>query len=157
MVDDYIIGPYMLPDRLDGHAYLVFLRDVLPDLMRDVPQEITHNMIYQLDGAPAHFARACRIYLDQTYIGQWIGRGGPFPWPARSPDLTPLDFCIWGHVKDLVYETPVENQEELVARIILAFDDLKAKPGISKNIRRNMRKRCNLCIEQGGRQFQQFL
>ena len=22
----------------------------------------------------------------------WIGRGGPIPWPPRSPDLSPLDF-----------------------------------------------------------------
>lgn len=24
-------------------------------------------------------------------------------WPPRSPDLTPLDFNVWGYVKDSVY------------------------------------------------------
>jgi len=24
-------------------------------------------------------------------------------WPSRSPDLTPRDSLLWGHVKDVVY------------------------------------------------------
>ena len=57
------------------------------------------------------------IMLDnnRTFPGKWIGRGGPVPWPARSPDLTPLDFFLWGHAKSLVLETPVETAEELLA------------------------------------------
>ncbi|GBL73687.1 hypothetical protein AVEN_230681-1 [Araneus ventricosus] len=37
------------------------------------------------------------------YPGRWIGRGGPVLWPPRSPDLTSLDFFLWGHLKELVY------------------------------------------------------
>jgi hypothetical protein len=29
------------------------------------------------------------------------------PWPPRSPDLTPCDFCLWGFVKDSVYVPPL--------------------------------------------------
>jgi hypothetical protein len=29
------------------------------------------------------------------------------PWPARSPDLTPCDFLLWGYVKDHVYVPPL--------------------------------------------------
>nr|CAI5833004.1 unnamed protein product [Callosobruchus analis] len=36
--------------------------------------------------------------------GQWIGRRGPIEFPPRSPDLTPLDFFLWGTVKDEVYK-----------------------------------------------------
>ena len=46
------------------------------------------------DGAPAHFARAPREVLDRWFPGRWIGRGGAVRWPARSPDLTPLDFYL---------------------------------------------------------------
>ncbi|KAJ8866767.1 hypothetical protein PR048_032628 [Dryococelus australis] len=41
---------------------------------------------------------------------QWIGRGGPITWPARSPDLTPLDYFVWGHVEGMIYDTPVESR-----------------------------------------------
>ena len=33
-----------------------------------------------------------------------ISRRTPIPWPARSPDLTPLDFVLCGYLKDRVYE-----------------------------------------------------
>ena len=51
-------------------------------------------MWYQHDGAPAHFSIAARQVLNDKYPNRWIGRGGPVPWPPRSPDLTPLDFFL---------------------------------------------------------------
>ncbi|EFN79901.1 hypothetical protein EAI_14953, partial [Harpegnathos saltator] len=45
------------------------------------------RMCFMHDGAPAHFSRIAREYLNNNYINRWIGRGGPIAWPARSPDL----------------------------------------------------------------------
>jgi hypothetical protein len=42
------------------------------------------------------------------------------PLATNITDLIPLDFFLWGHIKSLVYETPVETQEELIARILAA-------------------------------------
>ena len=44
---------------------------------------------------------------------KWIGRFGPVPWPAKFPDLTPLAFYLWGHMKSLIYETPVESENKI--------------------------------------------
>ncbi|EZA51886.1 hypothetical protein X777_09189, partial [Ooceraea biroi] len=33
-----------------------------------------------------------RNILNESFPDRWIGRGGRISWPARSPDLTPLDF-----------------------------------------------------------------
>jgi hypothetical protein len=42
-------------------------------------------------------------------------------WPPRSPDLTPLDFSVWGYVKDKVFVQPLPaSLEELRARIAAA-------------------------------------
>ena len=40
-----------------------------------------------------HFnvGRDVTTFLDETFPGRWVGRGGPTAWPPRSPDLTPLD------------------------------------------------------------------
>ena len=48
----------------------------------------------------------------------WIGRGGTIAWPPRSPELTPLEFTVWGYVngKVLVAALPA-SLEELRARI----------------------------------------
>jgi len=52
-----------------------------------------HEEIYfQQDGAPPHYHRDVRAYLDATYPNTWIGRRGSVEFPARSPDLTPMDF-----------------------------------------------------------------
>ena len=42
-----------------------------------------------------------------------------FLWPPRSPDLTPLDFFIWGFVKCKVYKGPLPGTaDELKDRIL---------------------------------------
>jgi len=66
----------------------------------------------------------CNIwFLDATFPHRWIGRDGPTPWPPRSPDITPppLDFFLWGYVKDKVFWTPVPDITNLKARITDAF------------------------------------
>lgn len=37
------------------------------------------------------------------FAGGVISRNADFNWPQRSCDLRPLDFFIWGYVKDNVY------------------------------------------------------
>ncbi|KAJ8882818.1 hypothetical protein PR048_014632 [Dryococelus australis] len=59
-------------------------------------------------------------------------------WPARSPDLTPLDYFLWGHMKDVIYETPVESEEDLLAQIMAAAD--LGLPGIGDRVYQNMRE-----------------
>jgi hypothetical protein len=44
------------------------------------------------------------------------------PWPMRSPDITPLDFFLWGYVKVIVYRTPVTSLNELKLRIVAAIE-----------------------------------
>jgi hypothetical protein len=36
----------------------------------------------------------------------------------KSPELTPVDFCLWGWMKSEVYKEEVSTRDELVARIM---------------------------------------
>jgi len=80
---------------------------------------------FQQDGAPPHWGSHVRRFLDATFPNRWIGRDGPIPWPPWSPDITPhpppLDFFLWGHVKDKVFSTPVPDITNFKARITDAF------------------------------------
>lgn len=67
-----------------------------------------------------------RAYLDSEFGDKWIGRGGPVNWPARSPDLTPLDFYLWAELKRLVYTEEARSVNDLRQRIIDAFTILKS-------------------------------
>ena len=74
-------------------------------------------MWFMHDGGPPHFLHIVRRHLTQAFNEQWIGQEGPVVWPARSLDLNPLDFWLWGHLKTLVYSTPVNDINTLQDRI----------------------------------------
>ncbi|CAL1265239.1 unnamed protein product, partial [Larinioides sclopetarius] len=76
----------------------------------------------QNDGAPPHFSLSVRKALNGKYPDSWIGRDGPIPWPARSPDLTPLDFFFWGYIKNIVYSERIADISHLKRRIIAAIE-----------------------------------
>jgi hypothetical protein len=59
-----------------------------------------------------------------------IGRGGPIPWPARSPDLTPPDFFLWGAIKERVFRerpTAGDNMRERLTAAFREFNDLNVQ------------------------------
>ena len=90
---------------------IIFIRDILPQMLENVPLQARERLWFQHDGAPAHFALDVREYLNNVFPICWIGRGVLVQWPPRSPDLTPMDFFIWREMKCLVYETPVDTPE----------------------------------------------
>lgn len=152
-----LIGPYILPNRLNSPTYLVFLRDILPELLEQIPLNQRRQMWFQHDGAPAHYGNIVQEFLNQTFEQRWIGRGGPTRWPPRSPDLTPIDFFLWGTMKQLVYSTPVQNEMDLVARIVEAAERIRENNPVFEAIRRSMINRFRLCNRVEGRNFEQLL
>jgi hypothetical protein len=109
------------------------------------------------EGTPAHFSRAVRDVLSNTYHDRWIGRGGPTAWPPRSPDLNILDFYLWGHLKTLVYAAPVDNEEALHRRIMDACQTIRNCPGIFVGMRRPVMGHIEWCIESRGGHFEHLL
>ncbi|KAJ4429330.1 hypothetical protein ANN_26334 [Periplaneta americana] len=73
-----------------------------PPLNLDAPFEAYFKKIH-------FFIRGNKKKSDGSRSGRWIGRGGPVAWPAQSPDLTPLDFFLWGCMKEKVYQTEVAS------------------------------------------------
>ncbi|GFV14369.1 uncharacterized protein TNCV_808011 [Trichonephila clavipes] len=83
ILGDHLIGPYILHDRLTGPRYLIFLEQVLPELLDSahVTAATRTSMWFQQHGVPAHFSISVRNHLDATCGERWIGRGGPVHWP----------------------------------------------------------------------------
>jgi hypothetical protein len=79
--------------------------------------ETKSETLAEQDGAPSHWGTIARDCLDATFPNRWLGRDGPLAWPPRSPDITPLDFFLWGYVKDKVYVTKVTGVEDMKTRI----------------------------------------
>src|SRR5678815_4633570 len=148
---------FELPPRLNGIIYLNFLKHELRTLFDDVPLHLHQNMWFMHVGTPAHFSAAVREHLNETFPNQWIGRGGPVTWPARSADLNPLDYYLWGHLKTLVYSSKIDTVEDLRLRIMSGIETIKQTPGIFERVRQSMRRRLDACIGNNGGHFQHHL
>lgn len=154
MVGRHIVGPYILPARMNGPNYLIFLQEVLPGLLEDLPLDVWNRLWYQQDGAPAHYYLPARRHLDATFPGRWVGRGGPRAWPARSPDYSKIDFCYWGWMNHLVYDgTEIGSEEELIARIAAAAGEISDNEDKILSSCDDFVQRCHLALRddvQGG-------
>jgi hypothetical protein len=75
---------------------------------------------------------------------------------SLSPNK-PLDFFLWGYMQGMVYETPVETQHDLAARIAVAAATIREMPGIIQRIQHNISRRCRICNKVSGRHFEQLL
>lgn len=149
-----LIGPHYLPDKLDGPKYLSFLQNDIPGLLEEAGLlDLERPLIFQQDGCPAHWTRNVRDYLSDCFPERWIGRDGPWPWPPRSPDLTPMDFFVWGRAKELVYTTEIRTKDELVQRINDAFTTMKEEMML-KVTTTTVRNRARACIRNGGSHFE---
>ena len=97
-----------------------------------------------------------RGFLNAKFPDRWIGRDGPIHWAARSPDLTPLDFFLWGHVKSQVYRpnvsySTVEDLKTEIRRIIQEIGK-----DVLTRVVESVPERYRRCVENGGRHVEQF-
>ncbi|GBM00330.1 hypothetical protein AVEN_32668-1 [Araneus ventricosus] len=105
MFNDRLIGPVFYEGKLSGQGYLELLQVVITDFLENLPLHQLRNLWFQCDGAPPHKISNFKQYLMETFQNQVIGIGGFVEWPPRSPDLTRLDFFLWGHIKGQTYAT----------------------------------------------------
>ena len=57
----------------------------------------------------------CVLRIGSSH--HWLGRRGPLEWPARSRDLTPCDFFLWGLAKEEIYRRRPQTLPDLENKI----------------------------------------
>ena len=75
------------------------------------------RLYFQYDGAAPHYAIIVGEWIDKKFSGRWIGRHWPFDCPARSFDLIPCNFFLWGYLKNIVFSEPCTSMIQLHNRI----------------------------------------
>lgn len=155
LLGERLVGPFFIDGNLNQERYHQLLAEDIENFLDELPLAELNRVYFQQDGAPPHNARINVNWLNAKFGGRWIGTNGPVRWPARSPDLTPLDFWFWGYLKDRVYLTRPENEEILRQRIINACREIP--PNLILNATNGVTRRCQLCVQQGGGQFEQYL
>lgn len=157
ILGDNIVGPFVINGNLNGERYLQMLQENIIPAVRNLNVNFA-EIWFQQDGCPAHNSRPVLEFLRATFPERLICTGGTIPWPARSPDLTPLDFFLWGHLTQLIYRYPHErpaNLDELRAKI---FDFTNSiTPDVLSNVRTEFYDRLGYCEAQQGGLFEHLI
>jgi hypothetical protein len=147
-----VIGPYFFNDTVNGDRYREMITNFfLPKLgSMDVA-----DMWFQQDGAPCHTAAETINLLRAKFPGRVISRNGDIRWPARSCDLTPLDFFLWGFLKSKVYSTHPTTIEELKNNIISEINEIR--PDLLKKIIENWVSRIRMLKDSNGQHLKDII
>src|SRR6202042_2119501 len=80
---------------------------------------------------------------------------GPIEWPARSPDLTPMDFLLWVYLKSKVYKDKPQNLEDLKFKI--RYEIRHINENTINNVLEGFLRRLAYCQEANGWHFQHLI
>ena len=101
-----IIGPFFFENEqgesvtVNGDRYRVMMNEFL---FTKIEEEDIGNIWFQQDGATCYTAEATLDVLRPVFEDSIISRRADVVWPPRSWDLTPLNYYLWGAVKDKCY------------------------------------------------------
>ncbi|GBM10245.1 hypothetical protein AVEN_177507-2-1, partial [Araneus ventricosus] len=118
----------------------------------DLLLSVLRNVWFQHDGASPHKVSSVQQYIRDTFQQQVIGYGGCVEWPPHSPDLNPLDFFLWGCIKQRVYATPPPTLQELRNRITDACASVS--PAMLYIGQLEVQSRVQMCIVAEGHHFE---
>ena len=91
-------------------------------------------------------------FLNERLPNRWIGRRGFVEYPPRSPNLTPLDFFLWGYLKDKVYALKPTIIAEL--RATTESECMQIPRELLHDVCYSITSRYRRCLDQNGHQFE---
>lgn len=140
---------------LTGARYVQLLAPVLENLLENLPLNYYRRIHFQHDGASPHNFHDSATMLGRLFDNRWIGTNAHIPWPPRSPDLTPLDFFLWGYVKDKAYKQQYQSVVELENKIRDIINNIPARSILK--VTGSVIRRAQKCIDQQGHTFEHLL
>ena len=146
-----IIAPFFRNGTVTGESYLNLLQEFVGPQFSEMFGD-DDEIYFQQDGAPPHYHRDVRAHLDAAFPDTWIGRRGSIEYPARSPDLTPMDFILWGYFKDKVYRTKPRTIDALKLEIERRCRDIPKD--LFRDVCESLGANYQCCLDNNGHQFE---
>ena len=124
-------------------------------LFTQIEEEDIGNIWFQEDGPTCHTAETTLEVLWPVFEDRIISRRADVVWPIRSCDLTPLDYYLWGAVKDKCYadkpetiDTLKDNIREVIGEIHMQTID---------NVLKNWTDRVRHCMASRGNHLNEII
>lgn len=148
-----IIGPYFFENEhgravtVTSERYVAMIEDFFTPELQNFPSFNTRTW-FQQDGATAHTSNTAMPVVRQLFPNKVISRRGDIPWPPRSPDLSPMDFFLWGYLKSQVYESNPRSIDELKENIRREMSSISERT--CRAVIENFSRRLQVCQERNG-------
>lgn len=142
-----IVGPIFFEGIINSEVYARIIQDFVALLEPD-----ERYCWFQQDGARCHTSNETMAYLKTFFDDRLISKG---LWPPRSPDLTPLDFYLWGYLKEKIFRFPPVSIEGLKSRIESEIHAINQTT--LKKVFRSLMRRALTCKHQMGGHIQHLL
>lgn len=131
--------------RIPGTLTALRYRDILENIMLPSVRAIFNdNFVYQQDNSPIHTANIIRTWCNENHVDV-------LPWPAKSPDLNPIE-NVWAYMVKRIYHTRnirPANTEELWQEIQNAWEAVRQNYDM-RSLIGSMRKRLQHTIAAHG-------
>lgn len=153
-----IIGPFFFEDEegntvtVTSERYVKVMAKFWAAFQRARSGELDWFM---QDGAPPHTANITMNWLRDHFGRRVISKKSEHPWAPHSPDLNPLDFYLWGHLKSLVYRQRYDNIVDLKEGIRAASRSVRHEH--CQRAIENFKKRVTKCLNVKGRHIEHLL
>lgn len=151
-----IIGPIFIEGNVTAEKYKRILEDnFLPEIRR---LRRVRGYWFQQDGARPHRTAEVFDSLIDTFGNRIIGLDierhteGGIEWPPYSPDITPLDYFLWGYLKDRVFSTAPDTIDELKLAIKREVEGIRSE--VLKRVIDSFQARLHHLITTGGGNFE---
>ena len=144
----------ILETTLNSDVYMDMLKKhVIPFLEKN---KVLDKIIFQQDGATPHTSERVLEFLKDSFKAGIISNKSEIQWPPSSPDLSPLDFFLWGYLRDLVYSSPKpKTLPELKEKLINCYESIPKS--MFRNAIHSVSKRVKLCLDADGKHFENYV
>lgn len=133
-----------LPSRANSANYVEVLEETMLPTVRNVyPEEQLPIISFVQDNCPIHRSRIVREWFSQHDNNIKV-----IPWPARSPDLNPIE-NLWDVIVQRWDKQNERTPETLEAHCLKIWDSIRGSD-LCRNLVGSMRSRLQAVIEQGG-------
>ena len=134
-------------ERINGVYYCTkILKKFIPKMRKMCP-----NFIFHQDGARAHTSAYSLSFIRQR-VPEFLE---PEMWPPHSPDLNPLDYCLWSYVETAIHKhRNVDDFEQLKREIVRAWNAIPQE--VVDNTIDAFRKRLRRCIKVNGGHIEHY-
>ena len=138
------LTPLVILDKTSVN-HQVFIKEVLPVALKFGNKMLGDNWIYQQDGATPHTPQLTQAWCAR-HLPSFISKDR---WPANSPDLNPLDYCIWNELAEAMDWSQIKTKLTLIEELKRSIK--KVKPEIVLESCNDFSKRLHRLLQNDGR------